>query len=109
MSNMIKQSIKKNERIKHKVNLIMGTAPTMLITSTGLLTLGVVMDNNYLLVGSIVGAATGIGTAFHNYNIYNNDRVVTSPLGPDDGVWEVKSLKKQYEDADDEIKKLKMK
>ena len=109
MNNMIEKNIKKNERIKHKVNLIMGTAPTMLITSTGLLTLGVVMDNNYLLVGSIAGAVAGIGTAIHNYNIYNNDRIVTSPLGPDDGVWEVKSLKKQYEDADKEIKRLKKK
>lgn len=107
--NMIENNIKKNERIKNKINLIMGTAPAMLITSSGLLTLGVAMDNNYLLVGSIAGAVAGIGTAIHNYNIYNYDRVVASPLGPDDGVWEVKSLKKQYEDADNEIKRLRKK
>ena len=98
--------IKENERIKKKIDLIMGAAPTILITSSGLLTLGAMTSNRYLLVGSIVGAIAGIGTTIHNYNIYNYDRVVSSPLGPDDGVWTIKSLKEQYEDADKEIEKL---
>ena len=109
MNNIIKKRIKENERIKQRIDFIMGVAPTMLVTSTGLLTVGVITDNKCLLVGSLVGAITGIGTAIHNNNIYNNDRVVVSPLGPDDGKWVVKSLKEQYEEADKEIKRLSKK
>lgn len=102
-----KKKIRENENIKNRINMIMAISPTMLVTSTGLLTVGAITSNPYMIVGSMVGAVAGIGATIRNYNLYNYDRVVSSPLGPDDGVWTIKSLKEQYEDADKEIENLK--
>ena len=68
----------------------------MFATSGGALAIGTMSNNEYIIIGSMVGFILSV------------DKVVTSPDGADDWSYvERKSLGGQYDDAEKEIEYLK--
>ena len=108
MNYRTKKKIKENEKLMHKIDFVMAVPKIVLGTSGGLLAVGAMTGDQHIIIGSMVGAVIGIGTAIHTDYLYNVNKVVVSPHGADDWSYvERKALKEQYEDAQEEIDRLK--
>ena len=104
----IEQKINESKKIMRRIDRIMATPKYMFATSGGALAIGTMSNNEYIIIGSMVGFILIAGVAMHNNYLYSVDKVVTSPDGADDWSYvERKSLGGQYEEAEKEIEYLK--